>query len=103
MAIDREIVTEKFIAYPEDTISTKISLAIWLIDDSTKVLPVGDISVMIKEGNIKAIKNQSGYYVFTYLADNNYTVLIESEFYLIKEETVSLDPDPVKEIVLKPI
>jgi hypothetical protein len=103
MDFDREIVREKFTAYPGDAISTDLSLAIWLIDDSTGGLPIGNISVMIKEGDFKAIKNLSSYYVFTHLADKKYTVLIKSDLYILKEETVSLDPaNPVKEILLEP-
>ena len=99
-------VTDKFTAYLGDIITTSLSLAVWLIDDYTKNEPVGNIQVMIKEGNIKAVRNLSGYYCFTGLAAGNYTVGIQSDLYFPDEiivDTSPLDPrNPFIEIVIKP-
>lgn len=106
MAFITPIVTDKFIAHPGDVILNKLSLAVWMIDDFTKTKPIGNINVAIKEGNIKALQNLSGYYLFTDLVAGNYTVVVESDLYFPQETTVNtslLDPkNPVVEVVKKP-
>lgn len=106
MAIITPYVTDKFTAYLGDVLTTKLSLAVWLIDDYTKKELIGSAKVKLKEGDIEAIKNISGYYCFIDLTAENYTVGIESDFYFPKEETVdtsALDPkNPVVAIELKP-
>lgn len=106
MAITWPYVTDKFTAYPGDTIITNLSMAVWLTDDFTGREPVGNIKVIIKEGNIKAGSNLSGYHIFTDLAAGNYTVRTESDLYFSEDVTVdtaALPPkNPVVEIALKP-
>lgn len=106
MAFITPYVTDKFTAYLGDVVSTNLSFAVWLTDEYTRREPVGDIKVMIKQGDMQAIKNLSGYYLFTDLIAGNYDVVITSDFYFPEETTVdisSLDPkEPVVEIVLKP-
>lgn len=106
MAITTPLVTNKFTAYPGDVISTNLSLAVWLVDDYTQKTPAGYVNVKVKEGNVKAVKNLSGYYLFTDLLPGNYTVVSESDFYFSEETPVNtslLDPkNPVLQIILKP-
>ncbi|HEX3034027.1 MAG TPA: hypothetical protein VHT73_02705 [Thermodesulfobacteriota bacterium] len=106
MAITTPLVTDKFTAYPGDVISTNLSLAVWLVDDYTQKTPAGYVNVKVKEGNVKAVKNLSGYYLFTDLPSGNYTVVSESGYYFSEETPVNtslLDPkNPVLQIILKP-
>lgn len=98
-------VTNKFTAYPGDVKITNLSLAVWLVDDFTKDKPVDSVKVIIKEGEIKTIKNLSGYYLFNDLSPGNYTVRVESDFYFPVEESVNIShhtsKNPVIEITLK--
>jgi hypothetical protein len=107
MAIIFPYVTGKFTAYEGDKITTTLSLAVSLTDDYTEKEPIGNIMVTIKEGDIKAFKNLSGYYLFNDFAPGNYNLLIESEYYFLQETPVNIpqpDPkNPVVEISLKPI
>lgn len=106
MAFITPYFTDKFTAYPGDTIITNLSLAVWLTDAYTGNEPFGHIKVMVREGDIRAVKNISGYYCFTDPATGNYTVSIESERYFPEETTVdtsALDSmNPVVVIELKP-
>ncbi len=106
MAIRLPYVTDKFTAYPGDVISTHLSLAVQITDDYTKKEPLGDIQVKIKEGNINAFKNLSGYYLLTGLAAGNYNLAVESDFYFPEEKAVTLphpDPkNPVASVVVSP-
>lgn len=102
-------VTDRFTAYAGDTITTNLSLAVWLKDEYTEKEPIGYLKVRVKEGDIKAIKNLSGYYCFNDLSDGNYNLIVESEFYFpisVVEGSVTIPlpapKKPVKEIVLKP-
>jgi hypothetical protein len=106
MAFTFPYVTDKFTAYLDDAIITNLSMAVWLTDEYTKQEPLGYIKAMVKEGDIEAIKNLSGYYCFTNLPTGNYTVSIESDWYFPHEtpvDTSVLAPmNPVVGIELKP-
>lgn len=106
MVFSAVFVIKKFTHYLEDVISTSLSLTIWLTDDFTKQEPIGNIEVILKERNIRAAKSLKGYYLFTDLADGNYTIGFNSDLYFPKEISVNtslLDPkSPVVEIVLIP-
>lgn len=84
-----------------ETITTNLSLAISLIDDFTKREAIGHLKVMIKEGNINPIKNLSGYYIFTDLADGIYTVKIVSEFYFPEERVIDVSKIKTSNLMLK--
>lgn len=93
MAFVTPYINSKFIAYLGDQISTKLSLAIKLMDDFTKEEPMGNIRVSIQEGESKIddkkiIKNLSGYYLLSDLATGKYTVSIESDFYFPEKREV---------------
>lgn len=106
MAIIFPYVTGKFTAYEGDKLTTILSLAVRLIDDFTERETIGSIKVTIKEGDIKALKNLSGYYLFSDMNAGNYNVAVGSDFYLPEETAVNIpqpDPkNPVVEISLKP-
>lgn len=100
-------ITNKFTAYLGDILTTNLSIAVWLIDEYTKEKPIGHVKVMIKEGNIKAFKNLSGYYCFIGMATGSYTINITSDCYFPKEisiDTSALDfKNPVVQIELIPL
>ena len=101
MVLRLPYVTDQFTAYPGDVASTHLSLAVQLTDDYTKKEPMGNIQVKIKEGNINAFKNLSGYYLFTDLAAGNYNLAVESDFYFPEEKAVTIPhPDPKNPVVL---
>lgn len=106
MAFTTPYISDGFIAYPGDVIAGTLSLAIRLEDDFEKCGAAGSITVTIREGNMAAFKNLSGYYLFMGLNTGNYTVAVESEQYFTEEtivDTSSLDPkNPVVLITLIP-
>jgi len=97
MAFITPYVTDKSITYKGDVITTLLSAAIWLTDDFTGKEARGHIRVKIKETNKEAIKNLSGYFIFTNnLVSGNYTIDISSDLYFseeIKASNVILDFD----------
>lgn len=107
MAFSTPYETGQYVAYLEDVLTTKLSFAVKLIDDFTKNETIGSIRVKIKEIDKKAIKNPSGYYLFTDIKAGNYTVNIDSDFYFPQEATVDIasisdKKNPIIEIVLIP-
>ncbi len=106
MTITKNILTDKSTSNVEDVITTNLSVAIWLVDDYTKREPIGNINVRIMEISRKAVKNPSGYYVFNDLETGKYTVVIESDFYFVQKNVVSIPHQdqkmPVVEITLIP-
>ncbi|HWP92885.1 MAG TPA: carboxypeptidase-like regulatory domain-containing protein [Thermodesulfobacteriota bacterium] len=106
MAIIFPYVTSEFTAYEGEKIITVLSLAVRLIDDFTEEETIGNVKVTIKEGDIKAFKNLSGYYLFKDMNPGNYNFAVGSDFYLPEEMAVNLpqpDPkNPVVEVTLKP-
>ncbi|MCC7577325.1 MAG: hypothetical protein KK926_10890 [Methanomethylovorans sp.] len=88
-------------------ITTTLSFAVQLIDDFTNKEPIGSIQVKVKETDKKAMKNTSGYYLFTDLKAGTYTVRVDSDLYFSEEMTVDISsfPDqknPISEIILIP-
>lgn len=106
MALESSFVTDKFTAYIADVMTSNLAFAILLIDEYTQEGPVGRVEVRLKDGGPKAIKNLSGYYLFTDLAPGVYTVSVESDHYSEAEKAVDtsiLDlKNPVVQIVQKP-
>ena len=86
----------------------KLSLAINLLDDYTSREVVNNLDVSIKDSNVKAIRNPSGYYLFSDLPDDNYTVLVKGGDHYFDEENKVVKPDdldelnPVIDLTLKP-
>ena len=94
--------TDKFTAYEGEKHITRLSMALWIVDDYTGKQPLSQIKVRIKEGEIKdeecdlkknegflsAIKNLSGYYIFTDLHPGKYSCCIESDTYFSEKRTM---------------
>lgn len=89
-------VTDEFTTYNGDVITTYVPLVISLTDDFTKKEAIGNLKVIIKEGNVVPIKNLSGYYIFTRLPNGTYTVSIESELYFPTEDIEIDDISKIK-------
>ncbi|MCK4528983.1 carboxypeptidase regulatory-like domain-containing protein [candidate division WOR-3 bacterium] len=106
MALTMPYVTDKFIAYLGDVITTNLSLAVWLTDENTGEKPMGRVKVTLEEGEIKAFKNLSGYHCFTDLSHKDYNLNIESDFYFPADKKIVIPlPDPKKPVddtILKP-
>jgi hypothetical protein len=89
-------------------ITTRLSLAVSLIDDYTKKEEIlGKAKVSMPSLRLEAVKNLSGYYIFCDLPDDTYSIQIESDYYMdlevadivipaseYAEETVYLPPGP---------
>lgn len=87
--------------------SVNLSFAVWLIDDYTQKEPLGKVRVSLKEENIKAVKNLSGYYTFSNLSDGGYTLIVDPELYFPEERIIDTSlysklKEPVLEILLRP-
>lgn len=83
--------------------STKLSLAVSLLDDYYKGKPIGRVDVSLKSRKEKPIKNLSSYYLFLDLPDDTYTVQVRSDYYF--DEDLDIDLAGFKEptaINLKP-
>lgn len=94
--------TDEYIAYKGDTMLTLLSAAILPLDDFTKKEAIGHIKVKIKETGKEAIKNPSGYYIFTDLALGQYTFDIFSDMYFFKEtELIDISKIRVSNVTLE--
>jgi len=107
MAFSAPYETDQYIAYLDLVITTTLSFAVMLIDDLTKKESIGSIQVKVKETDKKAMKNPSGYYLFTDLKAGTYTVRVDSDLYFSEEKTVNIAsiPDkknPIIKIILIP-
>lgn len=84
---------------------TTLSLAVQLVDDYAAAgEPPGRVTVSVQGSTKAAVRNPSGYYIFTDLPAATHEVVVEADFYL--RETVSVTTgDPhnlVKKIIIKP-
>ena len=88
--------------------TSKLSLAINLLDDYTSRGVVNNLDVLIKDYNVRPIRNPSGYYLFFDLPDDNYTVQVKGGEYYFDEDKEAVKPDdlnelnPVIDIILNP-
>lgn len=104
---------------------SRLSFAVWLLDDYTQKKALGEVWVSLKRKNgkgedgkeedgkegdceyIRAVKNPSGYYTYSELPPSTYILSVESELYFFEErefnpESFSDSKEPVIEIVLRP-
>ena len=106
MTLVTPYITDKFTSYLGDDRTTVLSIAVWLTDDYTKSVPIGSIKVKMKDMDIIALRNLSGYYCFTGLLPGSYKVIVESGLYFPPDaSSVNIPvPDPKKSlgIILKP-
>jgi len=97
---------DEHIVFLDQKITTRVSFAVALTDEYTDGPPIDSNRVFIKEQEIRAIKNRSGYYVFLNLSEGEYKVQVESEYYFREEAIVkpsNLEPlNPVVSVTLKP-
>lgn len=107
MALVHPSIADKFTYVKEDVFSTSVSIAVWLIDNDSKKEPLGCIKVRTKEGNKEAVKNFSGYYIFSNLTTGEYNIEVESDLYHPEKRNVDISKldtkNSVVEFVLKPI
>ena len=82
----------------DEVFSTSLSLAV-LVPDGVFT---GTVSVWLKELDVKAVLNPSGYYVFTDVPVDTYTLQVKSGDEVLHEQAVDLavlDPgEPVVEV-----
>lgn len=104
-------ISDTFTLYQGETRITRLSLALWLADDFTNKVPFGKIKVKMKKGDIhiddcdtgvkagflKAVKNLSGYYIFTELTQTKYSLCINSDYYFPEKRTIK----EIKDIILE--
>lgn len=84
---------------------TTLSLAVQLVDDyAVAGEPLGRVTVSLAGSPRGAVRNPSGYYVFTDLPAATHELVVEADFYL--RETVSVTTgglqNLVKKIIVKP-
>ncbi len=83
----------------DEVFSNSLSLAV-LVPDG---MFTGAVSLWLKELEVKAVLNPSGYYVFTDIAVDSYTLQVKSGDVVLHEQAVDLavlDPgEPVVEVV----
>lgn len=104
-------VLDGYEVFPDRIITTRLSLAVLLMDEYTEKPPIGLLKVSIKELNKKPVKNRSKYYLFCDIPGGYYTIFVESEYYFPVEKPVKV-PDPplpgqeyepvIKDIKLEP-
>ncbi len=87
--------------------TTKLSLAVFILDDYSGGMPICAVNVSLKDGAEKPIKNPGSYYLFLNLPGDTYTVRVMSDYYFAEESgTINIDEldpaDPVVSITLKP-
>jgi len=82
--------------------STRLSLAVSVVDDYTDRQVAGDVELALAEK--RALVNPSGYYLFLDVADGNYTLKVQADYYFSQEQdvTLPLSGEPVIELTLKP-
>ncbi len=91
-----------------ESVSTKLSLGVYIIDDYSGMEATGNFDVSIKGQNINPVKNPSGYYLFLDLSGDRYDVQVNGgEHFFDKEiETVKLEDldiqNPIINIALCP-
>jgi hypothetical protein len=103
--------TDKFTAYEGEKHTTRLSQALWIVDDYTGKQPLSQIKVRMKEGDISdeecdiktnegffnAVKNPSGYYIFNDLLPRKYSCCIESDPYFSEKLTIP----GIKDVILE--
>ncbi len=87
--------------------TTRLSFAVFLLDEYSNGKPIGRVEVSLKNRKEKPIKNLSSYYLFLDLTDDTYTIQVMSDYYF-DEGSGSINPaeldtkNPVVNITLKP-
>ncbi|NIM17837.1 MAG: hypothetical protein GTO45_38160 [Candidatus Aminicenantes bacterium] len=104
-------VSHNYILFSGREITRKVLLVVALTDRYTGSQPSGDPDVFIntKYKPMNAIRNPSGYYVFTRLPEGEFVVNVESPHYFAEQKTLTLSDlggldtmNPVFDIILEP-
>ncbi len=82
--------------------NTRLSLAVSLVDDYTDGRLTGSVELFLDEK--KALLNPSGYYLLLDVADGDYTLRVQTDYYSSQEQdvTLPLSGEPAIELTLKP-
>ena len=85
-----------------EQLSTRLSLAVSLVDDYTGRQPSGNVEIALDSK--RALVNPSGYHLFLDVADGEYTLNVQDEYYFGQEHeiTLPLSGEPVTALTLKP-
>jgi hypothetical protein len=81
----------------DEVFSTSLSLAV-LVPDG---MFTGAVSVWLKELEVKAMLNQSGYYVFTDVPVDSYTLQVKSGDEVLHKQAVDLGMLDPEELVVE--
>ncbi len=91
-----------------ESVSTKLSLGVYIIDDYSGMEATGNFDVSIKGQNINPVKNPSGYYLFLDLSGDRYDVQVNGGEHFFDEEieNVRLEDldiqNPIVNVALSP-
>lgn len=69
----------------DETLVTRVSIAVMLIDGYTNERPIGRVHVLLKELSRSGMLNPSGYFLFLNIPADVYTLRVESEHYRDEE------------------
>jgi hypothetical protein len=85
-----------------EQLSTRLSLAVSVVDDYTGRQPSGDIEIAL--GGKKALVNPGGHHLFLDVAGGEYTLNVQNEYYFGQEHDITIprSGEPVIELTLKP-
>ncbi len=90
--------------FNKQEIKTQVSIVLNIIDDFSGGKPQGNIRLILQDENfnivnVNAIKNLSGFYVFTDLEPGKYNVIVLSENYLdAQNEVITMEDKQQKNI-----
>ena len=75
------VINDKWVVLASEKVNTQLSLAVMPIDDYTMNQPIGRVNITIKDWNIEAERNPSGYYIFIDLKQGEYSIQVRSDYY----------------------
>lgn len=91
-----------------ESITTKLSLGVYIIDDYSGMEAVGNFDVSIKGQNVNPIRNHSGYYLFLNLSGDHYDVRVKGGEHFFDKEIETVRPkdldiqNPIVNVALCP-
>jgi hypothetical protein len=102
--------SQHYILFRGRKIGRRVTLVVRVTDRFTGGQPFGDVEVYIKDSRITPIKNLSNFYVYTQLPAGDFTIKVETQYYiddeimLTPDGVAQLDPkDPVIDVKLVPL
>lgn len=73
-----------------ESVNCKAAIVLQIADDYTGEFPLGGILAVIEDYKIKAVRNPSGYYIFSDLKQGTYKIHISTSYYLNEEREVTI-------------